>query len=240
MLCPAGTHMPLPPHTHAPHHLSHTLPSPLTHMPLTTSPTPSPPPSHALRPCLQLVPIYSVAEPEDYLIRGYTRCDAYQRRLDQWYDSAEFTIRAADSEATRWGEGWGGRGGNGATCQGSQQGCCGQLGWGVRACGVPGSYYKVACHSACSGAACQPPPSAASATAFFVCPTSPTTCTSPPHYNALLSGACLRPPAGLPPPPPCPGSPPPWRRSGTCMTHSACGPRTGRASRLRPTSAGTT
>ncbi len=29
---------------------------------------------------MQYVPIYTVAESQDYMVRGYTRCPAYQRR----------------------------------------------------------------------------------------------------------------------------------------------------------------
>jgi hypothetical protein len=44
------------------------------------------------------VPIYSVQETEDYSIRGYTRCPAYQRRLADWYASDEFQQKEAETQ----------------------------------------------------------------------------------------------------------------------------------------------
>ena len=42
----------------------------------------------------QLVPVHSVQDGEDFLIRGYTKCPAYAKRLDDWFGSAEFKAKA--------------------------------------------------------------------------------------------------------------------------------------------------
>lgn len=53
-------------------------------------------------PCLlQLVPVYSVADTEDWKIRGYTKCPTYQQRLEQWLGSDEFKAKAAETEDFR-------------------------------------------------------------------------------------------------------------------------------------------
>jgi len=47
------------------------------------------------------VPVYSVAESEDYKIRGYTRCPAYQKRLQEWYTSAGFKSKEDETQELR-------------------------------------------------------------------------------------------------------------------------------------------
>lgn len=48
-----------------------------------------------------MVPVYSVDEPQDRLIRGYTRCPAYTRRLHTWLSSQEFRGREIESAPLR-------------------------------------------------------------------------------------------------------------------------------------------
>jgi hypothetical protein len=45
----------------------------------------------------QVVPVYSVSEGNDWLIRGYAHCPAYRRRLSAWLAGQEF---AAQADAT--------------------------------------------------------------------------------------------------------------------------------------------
>jgi hypothetical protein len=51
----------------------------------------------------QLVPIHSVQDGEDYLIRGYTKCPAYARRLDRWFGSPEFKAKVYRASFLRRG-----------------------------------------------------------------------------------------------------------------------------------------
>lgn len=46
-------------------------------------------------------PVFSVAEPEDYTIRGYTRCPRYQGRLERWLESDEFRAKERETKAMR-------------------------------------------------------------------------------------------------------------------------------------------
>lgn len=49
-----------------------------------------------------LVPVFTVAEHEDWRIRGYTRCPAYERRLADWLlHSPEFAQKSKESAALR-------------------------------------------------------------------------------------------------------------------------------------------
>lgn len=58
-------------------------------------------PSRYLPDGSQVVPVYSL--PEDYspLIRGYSSCPTYDRRLAEWYGSPEFAAKAAETQAFR-------------------------------------------------------------------------------------------------------------------------------------------
>jgi hypothetical protein len=48
-----------------------------------------------------LIPVYAVEEADDWVLRGYTRCPAYQQRLEQWFGSAEFSQQEQASAALR-------------------------------------------------------------------------------------------------------------------------------------------
>jgi hypothetical protein len=52
-------------------------------------------------PALQVVPVYSQPAEDDYLIRGFTRCNAYSARLTAWYGSPEFAAKVQETQATR-------------------------------------------------------------------------------------------------------------------------------------------
>jgi hypothetical protein len=68
-------------------------------------PPPSPPPPLPPHPpplSLQAVPVYTHMEAEDYLIRGYAKCDAYNGRVSSWYNSPEFVAKSQQTEALRW------------------------------------------------------------------------------------------------------------------------------------------
>eukprot|EP00775_Hariotina_reticulata_P004333 gene4333-4586_t len=49
----------------------------------------------------QLVPVYSVADSQDWKIRGYTKCPEYQSRLEAWFSSPQFIEKQQESEAFR-------------------------------------------------------------------------------------------------------------------------------------------
>lgn len=49
----------------------------------------------------QVVPVYSMADTEDWKIRGYTKCPAYEDRLQQWLASEEFAAKAAETQELR-------------------------------------------------------------------------------------------------------------------------------------------
>lgn len=49
----------------------------------------------------QLPPVYSSPDDDDYVIRGYTKCPAYERRLEAWYASPEFVAKEADTKDLR-------------------------------------------------------------------------------------------------------------------------------------------
>lgn len=49
----------------------------------------------------QVVPVFTVAESQDWLIRGYTRCPAYEKRLQTWFTSEEFKTKESDSAGLR-------------------------------------------------------------------------------------------------------------------------------------------
>lgn len=50
---------------------------------------------------MQIVPVYSQADANDYVIRGYTKCPAYADALTAWYASPEFAAKANESSALR-------------------------------------------------------------------------------------------------------------------------------------------
>lgn len=50
---------------------------------------------------VQLVPVFSTSDVEDFKIRGYTKCPTYQKRLQHWYASEEFVAKAAATEQLR-------------------------------------------------------------------------------------------------------------------------------------------
>ena len=56
--------------------------------------------STALR-LAQAVPVYTHMEAEDYLIRGYAKCDTYNARVSSWYSSSEFVAKSQETEALR-------------------------------------------------------------------------------------------------------------------------------------------
>mmetsp|Transcript_13596 Transcript_13596/g.29101 ORF Transcript_13596/g.29101 Transcript_13596/m.29101 type:complete len:514 (-) Transcript_13596:767-2308(-) len=49
----------------------------------------------------QPVPVYSVADVNDYVIRGYTKCPAYDDRLAAWYNTDEFKRKETETQAFR-------------------------------------------------------------------------------------------------------------------------------------------
>ena len=65
------------------------------HLPEGLTPTPRPPHS------TQVIPVYSLPEDGDALLRGYTSCPAYDQRLRAFYASAEFLGKSAESAALR-------------------------------------------------------------------------------------------------------------------------------------------
>jgi hypothetical protein len=46
----------------------------------------------------QIVPVYSNAESEEYVLRGFTRCPTYDAELTAWYAGQEFADFALASE----------------------------------------------------------------------------------------------------------------------------------------------
>lgn len=48
-----------------------------------------------------VVPVFTVAESEDWKIRGYTRCPEYAARLERWLASDEFRAKERESAALR-------------------------------------------------------------------------------------------------------------------------------------------
>lgn len=54
-----------------------------------------------LIPTFQVVPVYSQADSEDILVRGYSKCSTYQQRLSEWFTSEEFLNKSAESEPLR-------------------------------------------------------------------------------------------------------------------------------------------
>lgn len=57
--------------------------------------------AHCCHVLLQLVPVYSVADSEDWKIRGYTKCPEYQQRLQAWLSSDEFKAKEAETAEFR-------------------------------------------------------------------------------------------------------------------------------------------
>lgn len=51
----------------------------------------------------QLPPVYSVADSEDWVVRAYTKCPAYQSRLEAWFASPEFAAKQEETRALREG-----------------------------------------------------------------------------------------------------------------------------------------
>jgi len=51
------------------------------------------------------VPVYSVADGEDWRVRAYTKCPAYERRLAGWFGSPEFAAKEEETRAVREGVG---------------------------------------------------------------------------------------------------------------------------------------
>lgn len=47
------------------------------------------------------MPVYNTPDAEDSLIRAYTRCPTYQRRLDAWFNSTDFLDKAAETKDFR-------------------------------------------------------------------------------------------------------------------------------------------
>jgi hypothetical protein len=45
--------------------------------------------------------VYSSPDSEDWRIRGYTKCPAYQKRLSAWLSSDAFKQKEADTQALR-------------------------------------------------------------------------------------------------------------------------------------------
>ncbi len=53
-------------------------------------------------PASQLAPpVYSVADSEDWKVRGYTKCASYERRLADWFGSEEFRAKEQATRAAR-------------------------------------------------------------------------------------------------------------------------------------------
>jgi hypothetical protein len=49
----------------------------------------------------QAVPVYSTSDSEDWLIRGYSKCPAYQKRLAAWLRSDAFKQKEEETAALR-------------------------------------------------------------------------------------------------------------------------------------------
>jgi hypothetical protein len=49
------------------------------------------------------VPVYPAAgsDADDWLVRAYTKCPAYEQRLKQWFTSPEFAAKSAETKSTR-------------------------------------------------------------------------------------------------------------------------------------------
>jgi hypothetical protein len=50
---------------------------------------------------VQVVPVYSVPDSEDWRIRGYAKCPAYQQRLAAWINSDAFERKEQETAALR-------------------------------------------------------------------------------------------------------------------------------------------
>lgn len=50
---------------------------------------------------LQTIPVYSVSDSEDWRIRGYSKCPAYQKRLTAWLNSDAFKQKEQDTQQLR-------------------------------------------------------------------------------------------------------------------------------------------
>lgn len=50
---------------------------------------------------LQVVPVYSISDSEDWRIRGYTKCPAYQTRLAAWLKSDAFRQKEQETQQLR-------------------------------------------------------------------------------------------------------------------------------------------
>lgn len=50
---------------------------------------------------MQNVPIYSISDSEDWRIRGYSKCPAYQQRLSAWLKSDAFKQKEQETAALR-------------------------------------------------------------------------------------------------------------------------------------------
>jgi hypothetical protein len=50
---------------------------------------------------VQVAPVYSVPDSEDWKIRGYAKCPAYQQRLAAWLNSDAFTRKEQETAALR-------------------------------------------------------------------------------------------------------------------------------------------
>lgn len=48
-----------------------------------------------------VVPVYSVDDAQDYVLRGYTKCPAYEAKLVAWYASPEFKAKEEESAGLR-------------------------------------------------------------------------------------------------------------------------------------------
>lgn len=48
-----------------------------------------------------VVPVYSVDDAQDYAIRGYTKCPAYDAKLEAWYASPDFKAKEEESAGLR-------------------------------------------------------------------------------------------------------------------------------------------
>lgn len=49
----------------------------------------------------QVVPVYTRRDENDYIIRSYTKCPAYDDMLAAWYNSSEFQAMSAQSTPVR-------------------------------------------------------------------------------------------------------------------------------------------
>lgn len=61
----------------------------------------NPSPTRFLPSGAQVLPVYTQEESQDFMIRGYTRCPAYDARLAAWFNSAEFRSKEAETAQLR-------------------------------------------------------------------------------------------------------------------------------------------